>query len=395
MTSPVRRLYVAKDKKSGMHALVRVVQREELDAPLSGVDIERANALLMARDPESLVEAAAALGPMFARTGDLAERSLTVEEALEATGKRLLRSDSKALLAECFFDPYATSAEAGGIMFEGTGRPQKASADRVVESYDYCGANPDLARLGNHFQVLVEPLQDWVLLRNLLSITLRLGGTLRKLGSPETVLEDAGFSKVERRTLDAKLVIDAPGFAIPVMFNPYFREGNLLLNDIRFDASATWPLYGRIAEVRKGRYGMSSVGTLRGCDTIKFVTGPQAEAVPGSLESRKLRPDEARWMYLVIENKGGESQKELADLLLSSLDRQLYGPRLSYSGNSMSEVLVDSYDLPTALWGLVRSHPNHYLMTCENCHRTVFSTTQGPNRRFCSDSCRVTWSKRH
>ena len=124
------------------------------------------------------------------------------------------------------------------------------------------------------------------------------------------------------------------------MFNPYFREGNLLLNDIRFDASATWPLYGRIAEVRKGRYGMSSVGTLRGCDTIKFVTGPQAEAVPGSLESRKLRPDEARWMYLVIENKGGESQKELADLLLSSLDRQLYGPRLSYSGNSMSEVLV-------------------------------------------------------
>lgn len=393
MTGPVWPLYVAKDKKSGMHSLIRIVKREELDASLGEVDIERVNALMMARDLESLVEAAAGLGPMFTSASDLVGRCLTVEEALGEAGKRFQNSDSKGLLAECFFDPYAANVEAGGLMFEGVSRLPRASADRVVERYDFCQEGSDLAGLGGNFRVIIEPLQDWVLLRNLLSITLRLGGTLRTRATGETLLEDVGFSRVEGKTLAARLVIDAPGYAIPVMFNPYFRGESA---GITLDNNATWPLYDRIAELKYGKFNLATYRVLRhGDGSVRFATAPQAEAVRGSLEARELRPEEARWMYLVLEERADGGQKELADKFLNSLDGVLYAPCLSFSGEQMREVSVSSYDLPSKLWSLVRDHPGHYLMTCDNCRRTVFSTTQGPNRRFCSDSCRVTWSKRH
>lgn len=396
MPVPTEALYITKDKKSGMYSLVRLVPTEMLDTPVGEVEIDQANAFLMARDPESLVESAARLGPMFANRSDLADRLLAVADVQSGEGERFRQSDSSSLLDECFFDPYAASVGDDGLLFEGAGRVPRASADRAVEAFDFCGNSPAYGCLDGHLSVLIEPLQDWILLRNLLSIALRLGGVLRKRLSGETILEDAGFSRVERKTLDAKLVIDAPGYAIPVMFNPYFREGSIPINDLNFDANVIWPLYSRIAEKKSGRYGLGIYGALRDCDgSIRFATAAQVEVVRGSFKPRKLRPEEERWTYLVIEESGKSGQKELADKLLSSLDRVLYRPRLSYSGEQMREVSVDSFDLPSALWSLVRDHPNHYLMTCDNCHRTVFSTTQGPNRRFCSDSCRVTWNKRH
>lgn len=398
MPIPIEAVHIARDKESGMHSLVRFVPNEVLDVPLAEVGVDRANAFLMARDPESLVESAIQLGPMFVARVDLNDRVLTFTDALSEKGKRLLQSDSSRLLAECFFDPYVASAGGNGLMFEGAGRVSRASADRTVEEFDFCGSSPSYGCLEDHFTALIEPVQDWVLLRNLLSITLRLGGTLRKHLSGETVLEDAGFSKVGRQTLQSKFALDAPGYAVPVMYNPYFRDGNLLKNGLVFDGNATRPLYERIARVEARRRAgliLVDVGVLRGNESIKFVTGAQAGVAEGSSEQCGLMPEERKWLYLVVEDRGDMSQKDLADMLLDSLDQQLYRPRLSYSGDLMEGVSVNVYDLPSALWALVRNHPNHYLMTCDNCHRTVFSTTQGPNRRFCSDSCRVTWNKRH
>ena len=97
----------------------------------------------------------------------------------------------------------------------------------------------------------LEPLQDWVLLRNLLSISLRLGGTMRTRRSEaaeNNLLVKSGFIISERSTLSSKLAIDAPGYTIPVMFNPFYRDGNALINDATFNDESTWPLYRTIAE---------------------------------------------------------------------------------------------------------------------------------------------------
>lgn len=244
----------------------------------------------------------------------------------------------------------------------------------------------------------LEPLQDWVLLRNLLSISLRLGGTMRTMRSEaaeNNLLVKSGFIKSERSNLSSKLAIDAPGYSIPVMFNPFYRDGNALINDATFDDESTWPLYRTIVESQSRHLGLTNVGCLKGCERIKFVTGPQARSDLGRLVPVFTRPTEAKWLYMVIEDRGGASQLELANELINVLDRLLYAPILSYTGKPMEEIAIESMWLPCSLWSIVRSHPNHYLLTCENCQRTVLSTNQGPNKRFCSDSCRVSWGRTH
>ena len=124
----------------------------------------------------------------------------------------------------------------------------------VTYSLDYSTPPPEFAlrfwqmRISTRY---LEPLQDWVLLRNLLSISLRLDGTMRTMRSEaaeNNLLVKSGFIKSERSTLSSKLAIDAPGYTIPVMFNPFYRDGNALINDATFDDESTWPLYRTIAE---------------------------------------------------------------------------------------------------------------------------------------------------
>lgn len=390
---PARSLYVARDARSGMHSFVRDAENSGTSRPSCSPSIDLVNELLMAKNVESLADAAERLGPMFLGGDDLDSRTL------DWRALRALPSSPDDLLAECFFDPYARRTGNDPWAFERSGNVARLAASRVVESRDFCSTYSGALGSGGGASLVVEPLQDWILLRNLLSITLRLGALLREgNGDSGTLLEGAGFSRVGRRSFHSKLSIDSPGYAIPVMFNPFFREGKVVANCPSSDGRAAWPLYERIAksETRHAVGGLDiEVGSLRGSDSIKFVSVVRAVDSTGEAPSRWLRSGEARWTYLVIVGEEGKGQKALADSFLNAVDSQLYRPTLSFSGRMMAEVSVCAPDLPTALWGIVRNHPNHYLLTCENCHRTVFSTTQGPNRRFCSDSCRVTWSKRH
>ena len=119
MTHSLERMYIAQDKRSSMHSLIRFVEAGELNSPREKVDFESANALLMARDPESLVESALKLGPMFVRETDLGDRRLALSQIDGAARKRFRQSDSTELLAECFFDRYTSSIGGGSVMFEG------------------------------------------------------------------------------------------------------------------------------------------------------------------------------------------------------------------------------------------------------------------------------------
>ncbi len=398
MTMPTDTLFLARDRESGMHSFVRLVRNGELNSPVYRFSIEMVNSLMLARDPEMLIRAARCFGPMYHDESDLAGRIMTAEEAVLETGKRLMPSDSKALLEECKFDPYNVVSDDGGLARTESGRIARAASDRAVECCDYCIESPDFTYGSHRYRLVIEPVQDWIFLRNLLSIVLRIGGTIcrsLRADGAETILEECGFSKVERKTLSSRLAIDSPGYTIPVMFNPFFRGGNVFINDLTFDANATWPLYSRLVEPNSRHLGLVNIGALKGQPSIKFVSGPQAERAKGSFAPVSDRPDESKWVYMVLEDDGTSSQYDLANKLINALDGLMCRPRLVYQDQPMQEILSQPHDLPSALWDLVRNHPNHYLMTCDNCKRTLFSTTQGPNRRFCSDSCRVTWGKKH
>lgn len=123
------RIYIARDGKSGMHVLVRILAVGDIGADYLPIDPDGFNELMMARDARSLVLAAQGLGPMLASEGDLASRIFVPSELRRGIAGEmdLVPSDLGGLLSECYFDPYAEPVGTGGMGYRGIGRTGKKS----------------------------------------------------------------------------------------------------------------------------------------------------------------------------------------------------------------------------------------------------------------------------
>lgn len=366
--------YVAMDSRTGTHDFVRLARVEELDVPVCGPSPDALNALLMARDPESLLLAVRGLGPMFRRRDDLRGLALAPSRAEGAKGSIFLPASAEGLMSECYFDPFARAADADAGTFVEVGRKKSAPARRIAEGYDFCSRAEDYSYGESRYRLVVEPVRDWVFLRNLLSVAMRLMGTLRRRRDGGALLTDAGFSSLADDALGEWPGVGSGAFVMPIGYGPLMIGGGPAA-DARPDPRLARPLLGRIA--RRGAGGARRpAAEFRNDPTIKLVAGRE-------------------WEFLAIENPLGDPQTELADRLLRALDRSLYRPTVSFGPEPGREIRVDSLDLPSAAWGLLREHPGHFILTCEWCRRSVLKTFQGPNKRFCCDSCRVAWNKAH
>lgn len=395
-------IYLALDPRSGMHCIVRLVPAETVEQPFGPVDPDDMNRLLMARDPGALLDAAEALGPMHRDTGagvGLKDRCYKPSE-LQGTGApkvRLQAADAERLLKECYFDPYSERDGAVDIGYHQTGRLARAAARRAVEARDFSNAR-DFSFADDQFRYLMEPLHDWVFARNLLSIVLRIGGLLRSHPSEAHILDKAGFTFVRPDGRYLRIRMEGDCYVAPVGFNPFYRIGNVFLNDITFDKNVIWPLYSAYTDIKKTNWTKTVIDNHLVTDGgIKFLTSVNAGQAEGTLEARDKQDLYHTWWYIALRAEDGMSQRNVADRLLRSLDSALFKPELTYSGRPMHEMEPASKptNLLEAMWLLVRDHPDRYLLTCENCHRTVLSGTQGGERRFCSDSCRASWNKEH
>ena len=139
------RIYIARDGKSGMHVLVRILAVGDIGADYLPIDPDGFNELMMARDARSLVLAAKGLGPMLASEGDLAGRIFVPSELQRSIAGEmdLVPSDLGGLLSECYFDPYAEPIGTGGMGYRKSvgreRRPQetlsKGSTSPMPETY--------------------------------------------------------------------------------------------------------------------------------------------------------------------------------------------------------------------------------------------------------------------
>lgn len=67
-------IYIARDGKSGMHVLVRILAVDDIGKDYLPIDPDDFNKLMMARDVRSLVLAARDLGPMYISADVLSRR---------------------------------------------------------------------------------------------------------------------------------------------------------------------------------------------------------------------------------------------------------------------------------------------------------------------------------
>lgn len=397
------RIYIARDGKSGMHVLVRILAVGDIGADYPPIDPDGFNELMMARDARSLVLATQGLGPMFASEGDLAGRIFVPSELQRGIAGEmdLVPSDLGVLLSECYFDPYAEPVGTGGTGYKEIGRTGKKAARELIDGFDFSNAE-DLSYLDSQFRAVVEPLRDWVFARNLLSIVLRIGGLYRAGADPKSILEAARFRKVEPSGLKDRLDMGpAACFAIPVAYNPFYRTDTLAITDAPLDIRKEWPICANLVDI--GRQSTRPTVDYRlkgeGNRFIRFLISLETKQPAGAC--RKGRPEEDRWCYLVvssdIDGKPVKDQMRIANRLLQAFDRRLFRPRVAYSGVKMAEIAPERNprNIMEAMWLLARDHPDRYILTCRRCMRTVLSGTQGGERSFCSNSCRATWSKEH
>lgn len=395
-------IYLALDSQSGMHCLVRLVPIDELGQPYAPVDIDNLNRLLMARDPEALVVAARDLGPMYPGGKDGAGREelcfrpsgLRAEDGAKP---RFETPDPEKLLRECYFDPYAEPDNSAGLGYHQTGRLARSASKRIADAFGIQNAR-DYSFADDGFRYLIEPLHDWVFARNLLSITLRIGGLLRANPMEESVLTAAGFTHMLPDTRYLRIRMGDSCYVAPIGFNPFYRDGGVIANSISFSEGIIWPLFSSITDVKKSNLIKQVIDNhLVTDERVKFLTAVNAGQVDGSLSSRDVHSLVHTWWYIALVSEEGMTQRDVANMLLQALDRALFSPELTYSGVPMREVepAAKPKNLLEAMWLIVRNHPDRYLLTCDYCHRTVFSGTQGGERRFCSNSCRAAWNKEH
>ena len=171
-------IYIARDGKSGMHVLVRILAIDDIRKDYLPIDPDDFNKLMMARDARSLVLAARDLGPMYISADILSRRTFIpshLQQDIEC-GFNLIPSDLESLLSECYFDPYAIPDEIAGMGYRAIGRTGKKSTRELIDELDFTKAG-NLSYLDSQFRAIVEPLHDWIFARNLLSILASAGYT--------------------------------------------------------------------------------------------------------------------------------------------------------------------------------------------------------------------------
>lgn len=398
-------IYIARDGKSGMHVLVRILAIDDIGRDYLPIDPDDFNKLMMARDAKSLVLAAHDLGSMYISADSLSGRAFIpshLQQDIEY-GFNLIPPDLESLLSECYFDPYAVPVGTDNMGYRAIGRTGKKSTRELIDELDFTKAG-DLSYLDSQFRAIVEPLHDWIFARNLLSILMRIGGLYRSGADPDTILEAARFRQVVSAVLKKRFNIDTGTcYAIPVTFNPFYRMEHSIVKDMPFDALQSCPLYGSLID-KKNSFSRTAIEQhLKGSgnEFVKFLAPLEASRVKNRLDNHESHSEESKWRYMVVSSKTAagaiKSQMQLANRLLQAFDGILFQPQLAYTGIKMAEMAPERKprNILEAMWLLVRNHPGYYLLTCKRCMRTVLSGTQGGDRSFCSNSCRATWSKEH
>lgn len=388
---------IALDANSKMHVLVRRIDTGE--APTSwAADLGDMNAILMARNAGDFARSAEGLGLMYRPCDVPATRRMGAGALRKAIGRRLASPDPTGLLRECYFDPFSQVGDATWA-FEQIGQPGKAPTARAAAELDILVDN-DFVRDGCEY--IIEPVHDWLVLRNLMSISLRLLANSRAAaaeGTLDNVLTATGFRHIEPQSDAAQTALDGkPAYVIPVAYNPFFSRP---LIDLTWNDQSIWPFFCRISETDQGEaeklLGVVGVKHLIGAKDIRFITSVQADKAKASLKLKKEADSpEKTWLYLaLIANEGG--QEATANTFLRAMD-SVFGTReIACGGERGTELHAPSHptNMPEAMWALAWEHPNRYLMSCKHCGRVQFSYMLGGETAFCSPGCRSAYSKAH
>lgn len=373
------------------------------------MDFELAEHLLRWGTLGELVTAISESGPLIDRSIYKEEnRRLSISEAIEVIEEDI---DGACDFTRCHKDLLYLQLCLEGMSATGSASslyPSRASVSRDIERHGLIEsdglAEPRRWREADPgCTVVVEPLEDIVLCRNLGSLVLRL---MANIGSGcGDVLERSGFrhfEKIHRFRIAGEL--EDSYYVLPFQHNSSF--------DMTLNYSTKWfknvfsymvinPLETRILDLRPKR------------DKVLFGSVPNAVLITAQIKTGEGAPFfdigwkpevEKTQLYLGIDDGG--TQRDEAIAFVESVAKMLAGLTTKDGdplGWSVGEPSIfDDEPVPrylfhstaAAMFGAVFYRYGCVPATCKNCGNGILVNTRGKRREFCSPSCRTQYSNR-
>lgn len=373
------------------------------------MDFELSERLIRWGTLDELVSSISESGPLIDRSIYKEERRrLSISEAIEvveesaAGGRGFTRCDEEFLYLQLCLEGTSTTGSASSLY------PSQASIARDIKRHGLIESD-GLAELRKWQEedpdctVVVEPLRDIVLCRNLGSVLLRLIANIK--AGYDDVLERSGFKRFEkkRRWWITGELKDSY-YVLPFQHNSSF--------DMTLNYSTKWfknvfsymvinPLETRILDLRPKK------------DKVLFGSVPNAVLITAQIKTGEgvpffdigWKPEvEKTQLYLGIDDGG--AQRDEAVAFVESVARMLSG-LTTKDGDPLGWVVGEPsvfddepspryhfHSTAASMFGAVFYRYGCVPATCKNCGNGILVKTRGKRREFCSPSCRTQYSNR-
>ena len=404
-----RNVFIARNKSTGFHSLLEVVRSDSATDATSPMDFELSERLIRWGTLDELVSSISESGPLIDRSIYKEERRrLSISEAIEvveesaAGGRGFTRCDEEFLYLQLCLEGTSTTGSASSLY------PSQASIARDIKRHGLIESD-GLAELRKWQEedpdctVVVEPLRDIVLCRNLGSVLLRLIANIK--AGYDDVLERSGFKRFEkkRRWWITGELKDSY-YVLPFQHNSSF--------DMTLNYSTKWfknvfsymvinPLETRILDLRPKK------------DKVLFGSVPNAVLITAQIKTGEGVPFfdigwktevEKTQLYLGIDDGG--TQRDEAIAFVESVARMLSG-LTTKDGDPLGWVVGEPsvfddepspryhfHSTAASMFGAVFYRYGCVPATCKNCGNGILVKTRGKRREFCSPSCRTQYSNR-
>ena len=408
-SSMSRNVFIARNKSTGFHSLLEVVRSDSATDATSPMDFELSERLIRWGTLDELVSSISESGPLIDRSIYKEERRrLSISEAIEvveesaAGGRGFTRCDEEFLYLQLCLEGTSTTGSASSLY------PSQASIARDIKRHGLIESD-GLAELRKWQEedpdctVVVEPLRDIVLCRNLGSVLLRLIANIK--AGYDDVLERSGFKRFEkkRRWWITGELKDSY-YVLPFQHNSSF--------DMTLNYSTKWfknvfsymvinPLETRILDLRPKK------------DKVLFGSVPNAVLITAQIKTGEgvpffdigWKPEvEKTQLYLGIDDGG--TQRDEAIAFVESVARMLSG-LTTKDGDPLGWVVGEPsvfddepspryhfHSTAASMFGAVFYRYGCVPATCKNCGNGILVKTRGKRREFCSPSCRTQYSNR-
>ena len=404
-----RNVFIARNKSTGFHSLLEVVRSDSATDATSPMDFELSERLIRWGTLDELVSSISESGPLIDRSIYKEERRrLSISEAIEvveesaAGGRGFTRCDEEFLYLQLCLEGTSTTGSASSLY------PSQASIARDIKRHGLIESD-GLAELRKWQEedpdctVVVEPLRDIVLCRNLGSVLLRLIANIK--AGYDDVLGRSGFKRFEkkRRWWITGELKDSY-YVLPFQHNSSF--------DMTLNYSTKWfknvfsymvinPLETRILDLRPKK------------DKVLFGSVPNAVLITAQIKTGEgvpffdigWKPEvEKTQLYLGIDDGG--TQRDEAIAFVESVARMLSG-LTTKDGDPLGWVVGEPsvfddepspryhfHSTAASMFGAVFYRYGCVPATCKNCGNGILVKTRGKRREFCSPSCRTQYSNR-